>query len=59
MVIRAPTPAGQLAMAERLHALERLAEAEAKGDPAQIDYWQAEIDRLDRLIAREGGDPPL
>jgi hypothetical protein len=59
MAIRSPTLAGQVAMQKRLHAGERLDEAEAKGDRALIEYWQAEIARLDRLVVREGGDPPL
>jgi hypothetical protein len=59
MVIRAPTLAGQIAMGERRGAEKQLVQAQAKDDQWQIEHWQAEIVRLDRLIVREGGDPPL
>lgn len=59
MVNRAPTLAGQRAMGERRGAEKQLAQAQAKGVQWLVEHWQAEIVRLDRLIVREGGDPPL
>jgi hypothetical protein len=57
MVIRQPTPALMMLLGERTHIGKRLAEAQAKGVQRDIDHWEAEFEKIEKRIIREGGDP--